>query len=56
MRNFVFSWPSKSIFSISSLVYCDKTIQSIILKFSVVINIGLEIVNQFLYCKYLTNS
>ena len=56
IHNSAFSRPSKSGFAISSLVRCDKTIHTIVLKFFVVLDIGLGIVNQFLYCKYLLNS
>ena len=56
IHNLAFSRPSKSVFTITSNVYCDKTIQWILLKFLVVLDIGLEIVNPFLYCKYLINS
>ena len=39
IHNLAFSRLSKSVFTITSLVYCDKTIQQIVLN--------------FLYCKYL---
>ena len=56
IHNLAFSRLSKSGFTITSLVYCDKTIQRIVLKFVVVLDIGLEIVNPFLYCKNLLHS
>ena len=56
IQNSAFLQQSKSGFAISSLVRCDKTIHLIVLNFFVVLDIGLGIVNQFLYFKYLINS
>ncbi len=56
MHNFAFSRPSKSDFTITSLVGGVKTIRSILLKFFVVLDISLVILNPFLFCKYLINS
>ena len=52
MHNLAFSRPSKSVFTISSLVCCDKTIHLIVLKIFVVLDIGLLIVNLLLYISY----
>ena len=56
MHKIAFSRSSKSVFTISLLGCCDKTIHSIVLKFFVVLDIGLMNVNPFLYRKYLINS
>ena len=56
MYNLAFSRPSKSDFTITSLVCGVKTIHSILLNFFVVLDIYLVILNPFLFCEYLINS
>ena len=46
---------TKSDFIITWLLCCDKTIHVILLNFFVVLDIGLVILNLFLFCKYLIN-
>ena len=41
----------KSVFTTNSMVHCDKTIHPIVLKFSMVLDIGLGILNPFLNCE-----
>ena len=56
MHNFAFSRPSKSDFTITSLVCGVKTIHPILLNFFVILDICLVIPNPFLFCEYLINS
>ena len=51
-----FSRPSKSVFTSNSMVHCDETVHPIVLKFSMVLDIGLGILNPFLSFEYPINS
>ena len=47
MQNLAFLLPTKSVFTVSSLVCCDKTIHSIVPNFFVILDIGPINVNPF---------